>query len=125
VRRRIVAPLFNYFNRIDSPVWDVSDKKASRRQAERSHRRLLRRESIDRPRMRMIVVIVRVHPDAVRLRVMHVRNEEMGVHDTRFRMVIVIAIGMLGTGMNVLKRRDKERQDNCQASLNGQRATHH
>jgi hypothetical protein len=120
-----VAPLFNYFNRIDGPMRDVSDQQTSRRQAERSNGRLLRREGINRPRMRMIVIIIRFNPDAVRSRVMNGRNEEMGVHNARFRMVMVIAIGMIGTGMNVLKRREQECQGNCQACLNGQRTTHY
>jgi hypothetical protein len=45
--------------------------------------------------MRMIVVIIRVNPDAVRLPVVNGRNEEMGVNNARFRMAMVIAVRML------------------------------
>jgi hypothetical protein len=121
-----VAPLFNNFNRIDSPSWDESDQQTPGRQIQRRGRRLLRREGINRQRVRVVVVIIGFNPDTIlRSQVSNRSNEEMRVHNARVGMAMVISLGVIGTLMDVLKRRDQECQQKCQTCLNCQRATHH
>jgi hypothetical protein len=76
--------------------------------------------------MRVVVVIIGSNPDTIlRLHGSNRRNEEMRVHDSRFGMPVVISLRVIETRMYVLKRRDQECQQKCQARLNCQRATHH
>ncbi len=73
----------------------------------------------------IVVIVIRSNSDAFRLRMGNGRNKEVGVHNARLRMIVVMIVARVFVArMNVLKRRNHECQNNCQACLNGQRATH-
>jgi hypothetical protein len=76
-------------------------------------------ERIERLRVRVVVIVVRLDVNSGR----GVRNG-MGEKEMSVNLPGVSVVSV-GTGMDVLERRKKESQQKCQACLDSYRATHH
>jgi hypothetical protein len=70
----------------------------------------------------VVIIVTGLGVDAaggVRCRV-GVGDEEMGVN-----LAGMVVVAMIGTGVDMLKRREQEGQQKCQARLDGCRAMHY
>jgi hypothetical protein len=109
-KRRIVSAFLNNLRRSRRHSRnDRNNRGPCRRpgvQTSRNHRC----ERIERPRMRMVVIVVRLGMHARRMTLRTRVNE--------------VRVNLAGTGMDMLKRSKKEGQQNCQARLYRHRPTH-
>ena len=76
-------------------------------------------ERIERLRMRVVVIVVRLDMYSGQRVRNSVGEKKMSVN------LAGVSVVSIGTGMDVLERRKKESQQKCQACLDSYRATHH
>jgi hypothetical protein len=113
-----VAPLFNYFNRIEGSLRSAYDGQTPQWQTQSRPGRMPQLEGIDSPGVGMIVIIRQEMASLLPcgLRRQKMEMVEMRVHHSALRVI--------GSRMDVLKRREQECKLKCQACRYGQCAAH-